>query len=276
MSISTIIFEKIVNKDIINKMIKWILLLCNIINAHSLKVGNRIFTKKQLINIELFLNSPEVKDHTKCKSIRDYIIDLETLKFLFKDKKIELHKELFQHILKKLPNPNSQEAKDFATYLTLLQQIYNSLNYDSDYTNKEHLEKAKNDIVIGFKVWKISNTTLTQAEEMKSQLESAPESDYKSIAQNATKFTEYKDFIMNFQFSIKHLNAIKRTIKGNFSDIVFEDGKYTFFRVLSSVIIDEQNYEELNVQKFKDEFVKNQIRLYKSCINVETQHDISK
>ncbi|QEK38500.1 hypothetical protein [Candidatus Cytomitobacter primus] len=252
-------------------MIKYFLITLSFLHINSMKIGNRCVSKQQLQKTALFLNSKELQAiyQIKFNDAKEYIIDLETLKFVFKNKKIPINTKLFAHILSSLPNKDTQEANDLATYLTLSYQIKNSAKYSDSYASKELLQKIKQNFIRSFIVWKISNKQKSKAEKIRNQLDLVNKDEYKIIATASDNFTEFKMPIMNFQLNTKSSYAIQSTIKGNFSDIIFENGEYTFFYIVDSIIIDSDQYLNLIKEEYKKQFMQDQIRLYKPCISIE-------
>ncbi len=252
-------------------IMKCILLFLCFLNANSLKVGNRVFVKKQIQEIGKFISSYEVQKiyNIKYNSVKDYLIDLETLKFIFKSKKIQINEQFLQHVLAQLPQPNTQTAIDFATYITLFQQMHHSVDYNKNDISSEHVKKAKNEIIYGYKLWIISNPTKNKSQMILKKLEESPSENHKNILKSSETFIENQDIILDFQLSELSSNTLKETLKGKFSKIVYENGHYVFYFLENRVIVDENLYEKMQEKILKDNSVKKYIQMSRSHIYSE-------
>ncbi|QEK37998.1 hypothetical protein FZC35_01215 [Candidatus Cytomitobacter indipagum] len=243
------------------------------LSCHAdIKIGNKIFTKIQLEEIEKFLNSSQIQStyQLKFNKPEEYIFDLEILKLIAKRAKLQMgqdHENYMNYIMNTLPK--HPESKNLALYLTLSAQIQSHANYNKMNANHKIIQRIRNNLIRGFVIWKIANKDKSKAEKIKNELETSHTNEYKSIALSSDHFVEYKSAVMSFQLSENALKVIKRTIKGNFSDIIFENGEYTFFYLINTTTIDESDYIDATKQKYKEDFLQNQMRSHRKFVSME-------
>lgn len=246
-------------------LLSCLFLYCNA----DIKIGNKHWTSAQLKNVANFLNSDEIQSiyQVRFHDPMEYIFDLEVLKLIAKRAKITINMNYMNRILNILPT--HEHSKDLATYITLSNQIKSHYNVNNVHVAPEIIVKTRKGLIKGFIIWKIANKDKIRAIQLKAKLENAEESQYKVLASQADNFVEYKTPVMSFQLSPQAFHAIKMTIKNNFSDIILEDGEYVFFYLINTSTIDENDYFELLKQKYKDEFLHEQIRLHRSLVSVK-------
>ena len=236
---------------------------------HSLKVANRYFNDQDLIEIQNLLHSSQIRQlyNFSNKTAKEYIIELETLKILFKQQKIQLNTNLQAQIMKHLPT-NHPHVRDLGLYLTMYYQMQNSLPPITDKINNKVIHN--HEFVSSFQIVKMVFKKRQEAENLRNLLKSSEASDHENILiKNKVEFVNYNNPVMEFQLNSKELHLIQNTISGDFSDILEQNGQYIFFLVIRSSIVDKFQYTNMLQEMRKSQNLRYHINNFKHYVLIE-------
>ncbi|USO00679.1 MAG: hypothetical protein H6845_02615 [Alphaproteobacteria bacterium] len=241
------------------------------LSLNSITINNRNLSAQYIEMATKYLTMEEIvqKFNVRFQDSVQFITDLESLKLFFKQTHKKIDNKLRNEILNHLPNNSSQIARDLSLYLTLVTQISNSIGYDPDFINKNHLEKADKDLVRTFQVLKVICNSQEEAIKIKNELSQLSAKDYEAFLIKA-KITYYKyDIVMDFQLDYEELSMVKSTVIGTCSDTKKLDGKYVFFLLIDNSILDKERYIAISHLQYQQKALQYIINQYKNKLHIK-------